>query len=663
MDRMPSEIAHKIASTTFTLPKQFTELKAIGKGSYGVVISSLDKTMNRRVAIKKITPMAKHTVDAKHILREVRIMRYMGRHENIVSLEDLYVRETDDELYIIMELMDSDLHKVLQSKQVLSEAHFRHFLFQLLCGLKYLHDNRIIHRDLKPGNLLVTRDCKLRITDFGLARERPSGSGSDPDDEIIEPMTEHVVTRWYRPPELMLCPDGLYTYAVDLWSVGCIFAEMLGRKPLFPGKNFVDQLSLIFDVIGTPTRLQVSHIKNIQAKKFLDGQSGKDSLDFSQIYPQASDESTDLMSNLLLFEPSRRWSVDEALAAAFFTENDNDNAQSLYFPESDERCEFDFERNGSSKFQLKSLILQEAASLKKDSTCSTNRHVVDEGVQIQKEDVNNHRFASKQKEAPANDSSMIRPVTTTRRLNPGTAMMKNDDIAGLRKQSTYNDGAIKDTSKNGYHPSSSAKDVSGAFFKAAPRNTTRLNNQERGGNLQRMRPTSAGNRTVHRKPVVTGSGYGQIVSKVIKRPVSAHGASVNVVTAEDEAEKALTAARAWLSAAAAASDQDLPNPSSPQRLSNLTDDNTRAQRLDSNNYATKKAMGVLQSPNRRKDAKTSSSYQKSIPPRPPSASSVPGKGDLQRRVNTARKQNVATATSASKRSIGHPERVEPRSWI
>ncbi len=99
--------------------------------------------------------------------------------------------------------MDRDLHQVIQSKQPLTEIHFQHFMYQLLCGLKYLHDNRIIHRDLKPGNLLVSRDCRLRITDFGLSRERPKGSGEHQDDDIDEPMTQHVVTRWYRPPELM----------------------------------------------------------------------------------------------------------------------------------------------------------------------------------------------------------------------------------------------------------------------------------------------------------------------------------------------------------------------------------------------------------------------------------------------------------------------------
>lgn len=135
-------------------------------------------------------------MDAKHVLREIMLMRHMGKHENIITLEDLILRENNDELYIVMELLDSDLHRVLQSKQVLTESHYKYFLFQLLCGVKYLHDNKIIHRDLKPGNLLVSKDCKLRITDFGLARERP--------DNIEDgPMTEHVVTRWYRAPELM----------------------------------------------------------------------------------------------------------------------------------------------------------------------------------------------------------------------------------------------------------------------------------------------------------------------------------------------------------------------------------------------------------------------------------------------------------------------------
>jgi serine/threonine protein kinase len=361
-----TKTTHKIASTTFTLDSErFSDLKPIGKGSYGVVVGAMDVDIGRRVAIKKISEMAKHTVDAKHILRECRIMRYMGRHENIVTLEDLMIEKENDELYIVMELLDSDLHRVLQSKQSLSENHFKHFMMQILCGLKYLHDNRIIHRDLKPGNILVTRDCKLRITDFGLARERPIGSNHhDPDEDIAEPMTEHVVTRWYRPPELMLCPDGMYTYAVDLWSVGCIFAEMLGRKPLFPGKNFVDQLTLIFNIIGTPLASEVSHIRNSQARKFLSNQNGKRAVPMQDLYPKASQSALALLENLLIFAPERRLTVDEALASSFLNGAVDEDSPSMVFPRSDARCEFEFERDGSTKLELRELIHAEAKSLR-----------------------------------------------------------------------------------------------------------------------------------------------------------------------------------------------------------------------------------------------------------------------------------------------------------
>ena len=216
------------------------------------------------MAIKKITPMAATVTDAKHVLRELRLLRYMGRHQNvrvrgarrrrrrrgggahgpprgpravaqIISLKSVCVRERADELYIIMDLMDTDLHRIIQSSQSLTDAHHKHFMYQLLRGLRFLHVNGILHRDLKPSNLLVTKNCDLRISDFGLSRAMPE------EGEAEQHMTEHVVTRWYRPPELMLNADGVYASSVDMWSVGCIFAELLGRKPLFPGKNFMHQ--------------------------------------------------------------------------------------------------------------------------------------------------------------------------------------------------------------------------------------------------------------------------------------------------------------------------------------------------------------------------------------------------------------------------------------
>lgn len=197
MQRQRSHVnVHYVASTTFTLDSGYSDLKPIGRGSYGVVCSAFSAKHDSKVAIKKITPVSANTMDIKHVLREIKLMRHMGKHENVITLLDLILREANDELYIVMELMDSDLHRIIQSKQQLTDGHFKHFFFQLMCGVKYLHDNKIIHRDLKPGNLLVGKDCRLRITDFGLAREKP--------DNIEDgPMTEHVVTRWYRSPELM----------------------------------------------------------------------------------------------------------------------------------------------------------------------------------------------------------------------------------------------------------------------------------------------------------------------------------------------------------------------------------------------------------------------------------------------------------------------------
>ena len=164
------------------------------------------------MAIKKITPISQTNADGKHTLRELKILRHLGKHSQIVGLSSIHVNIDEDELYLIMDLYDTDLHRIIQSPQQLGDAHFKHFLFQLLRGIRFSHRNGVIHRDLKPANLLVTKNCDLAISDFGLARRMPErGSGL---------MTEHVVTRWYRAPELMLSADGNYTSAIDIWSVG-----------------------------------------------------------------------------------------------------------------------------------------------------------------------------------------------------------------------------------------------------------------------------------------------------------------------------------------------------------------------------------------------------------------------------------------------------------
>ena len=156
-----------------------------------------------------------------------------------------------------MELMETDLYRVIYSTQVLTDEHIQYFIYQVLCGLKYLHSADIIHRDLKPSNLLVNRNCDLKICDFNLARE-----------ELGSTLTEYVQTRWYRAPEVMLSSQQ-YTRAVDIWSLGCIMGELLKRKVLFKGSNYLHQIELYCRLLGCPPDEDLTFITNQKGLKYI----------------------------------------------------------------------------------------------------------------------------------------------------------------------------------------------------------------------------------------------------------------------------------------------------------------------------------------------------------------------------------------------------------
>merc|ERR1711970_728496 len=210
----------------------------IGKGAYGVVCSASNSVTGERLAIKKISNAFDNVVDAKRMLREIKLLRHL-QHENIVKIKDILPPpslENFKDMYILYELMDTDLHQIIRSSQPLSDEHCQYFIYQLLRGLKYIHSANVLHRDLKPSNLLLNANCDLKVCDFGLARS----AASTEDNQGF--MTEYVATRWYRAPEIMLTFKE-YTKAIDVWSVGCILAEMLSGKPLFPGKDYHHQLT------------------------------------------------------------------------------------------------------------------------------------------------------------------------------------------------------------------------------------------------------------------------------------------------------------------------------------------------------------------------------------------------------------------------------------
>ncbi|XP_057415910.1 mitogen-activated protein kinase 2-like isoform X2 [Lotus japonicus] len=219
--------------------KYVPPIRPIGRGAYGFVCAAVNSDTHEQVAIKKIGNAFDNIIDAKRTLREIKLLRHMD-HENIIAIKDIIrppKKETFNDVYIVYELMDTDLHHIIHSDQPLREEHCQYFLYQLLRGLKYVHSANVLHRDLKPSNLLMNANCDLKIGDFGLAR-----TTSETDF-----MTEYVVTRWYRAPELLLsCSE--YTSAIDVWSVGCIFGEILTREPMFPGKDYVHQLRLITEL-------------------------------------------------------------------------------------------------------------------------------------------------------------------------------------------------------------------------------------------------------------------------------------------------------------------------------------------------------------------------------------------------------------------------------
>lgn len=301
----------------FTVPGQYKIIRPVGKGAYGLVVSALDSIRSKYVAIKKIGDVFTNPLDARRTLREVRILKLLAGHSNISGLIDLFPPlappEHYTDVYMVYDLMDTDLHQIIRSSQQLPNEHVQFFLYQLLRGLKYVHSAGIIHRDLKPSNLLVNANCDLKICDFGLAHVSFSHI----------PAPEYIVTRWYRPPELLLsCSSGHSAGAgIDMWAVGCIMAELLGRKPLFPGKDYIHQLNLVFKVIGTPNTRQLMNMNlNESALSYLTTAPSSPPADLRRYFPDASHEALDLLSQLLCFDISSRLTAEQALSHPYFAD-------------------------------------------------------------------------------------------------------------------------------------------------------------------------------------------------------------------------------------------------------------------------------------------------------------------------------------------------------
>ncbi|KAF7343073.1 Mitogen-activated protein kinase [Mycena venus] len=249
-----------LSNTTYSM------LDVIGEGECGVVVSAVHNPTQRKVAIKRSTPFDSSKPPSINEFNEV---------------------------YLVLELMETDLHRVIRTQE-LSDDHCQYFIYQTLRALKAVHSADVLHRDLNPSNLLVNANCDLKLCDFGLARSARPPPNFAEDNNLF--MTEYVTTRWYRAPEVMLTFKE-YTRAIDMWSVGCVLAELLSGKPLFPGRDYHHQLSIILDIVGTPSIDDFYAISSQRSREYIRALPFRKKRSFATLFPNANPHA----SSFLLF--------------------------------------------------------------------------------------------------------------------------------------------------------------------------------------------------------------------------------------------------------------------------------------------------------------------------------------------------------------------------
>ncbi|EDV22191.1 uncharacterized protein TRIADDRAFT_50661 [Trichoplax adhaerens] len=343
-----------VRGQVFDVGPRYKDSSYIGEGAYGIVCSAFDNLAGVKVAIKKVSPF-EHQTYCQRTLREIKILTRF-KHENIIGIFDILCAPSAEEMkdvYIVQALMETDLYKLLKTQR-LSNDHVCYFLYQILRGLKYIHSANVLHRDLKPSNLLLNTTCDLKICDFGLARV------ADPEHDHTGFLTEYVATRWYRAPEIMLNSKG-YTKSIDIWSVGCILAEMLSNRPIFPGKHYLDQLNHILQVLGTPNMEDLQCIRNEKARGYIQSLPYNATMPWIKLFPKADSRALDLLDKMLTFNPNKRITVEEALAHSYLEQYYDPSDE----PIAEEPFRFDTEFDDLPKDRLKELIFEEVQQFKK----------------------------------------------------------------------------------------------------------------------------------------------------------------------------------------------------------------------------------------------------------------------------------------------------------
>jgi len=339
----------------FELPEHYEFVRALGKGAYGFVCLFKDAKTDNEIAVKKVMIQEEMT-EARRVFREIKILQNMN-HPNVLKIINIVSKAEYaqfDSVFLATDFYPADLQHIIKSPQKLTDAHVQTFMYQLFRGLKYIHSANVLHRDLKPNNILVNRQCDLVICDFGLARMH------DESDEDAD-MTQYVVTRWYRAPELiMLVKD--YDAAIDIWSAGCIMAELITRKVVFPGADYVKQLECIVKLVGTPTKEDITAMGgNERASRYAASLgSGPESKLGAMLAPfDPNPLAVDLLKRTLAFNPTKRVTAADCLQNMYFSDVRDEPSEFEREAPLDLQAFTDVERSDATLEQVKQKIFTE----------------------------------------------------------------------------------------------------------------------------------------------------------------------------------------------------------------------------------------------------------------------------------------------------------------
>lgn len=335
----------------FTLFKKFEIIQILGEGPDTTVWKAIHKTKKMLVAIKRISNVYRTKASAQRIYREMEILSLLQGHKNIVSFYEASLSQPGDtrDVYLVFEYVQSDLEKLLKAR-LLNETHIEYIMYKLLKSLLFIHEKCVVHRDIKPSNVLVDKFSEPKLADYGLSRTLtpskkeefdkgyhnnsmsvllqisfgvttgksnilPTENSTEEAREVLN-LTDYVTSRWYRAPEILL-GSVQYSFACDIWSLGCVFGEMLLGRVLFQGSSTLNQLEKIFEAVGRPTDDDLVAMQSPTARSLLAAVEIKHQIGLDKLFENFSDSAKSLISGMLRLNPEERLTAAEALKHLF----------------------------------------------------------------------------------------------------------------------------------------------------------------------------------------------------------------------------------------------------------------------------------------------------------------------------------------------------------